>query len=98
MEQLFISINRGINTYAANLRNLEAYVAYNKAYEKKSKQDVVNVDEWRMSNINDLGEVFVENLETVKSFMVEYEKNGVKEDAVDMVGKIDGCKFRDLQS
>jgi len=93
MEQLFISINRGINTYGANLRNLEAYVTYNKTYEKKFKQDVHKVDEWRMSNIDDLGGIIQEGLRSTKTFMVEYEKNGSKEDALDMVGKVDGCKF-----
>lgn len=98
MEQLFISINRGINTYGANLRNLEAYVMYNKNHEKKTKEEVNKVDDWRMSNIDDLGGIVGDGLNTVKSFMVEYEKSGTKEDAVDMVGKIDGRKsfFQDV--
>lgn len=94
MEQLFISINRGINTYGANLRNLEAYVMYNKNHDKKSMEEVHKVDDWRMSNIDDLGGIIADGLNTVKSFMVDYEKSGMKEDAVDTVGKIDGCKSR----
>ena|SRR5436305_195176 len=90
MEMLFVSINRAINTYGANVRNLQAYVAYHK--EEDAALDLSNPQELRQSNVSKLLKKTEELIGKVEALDKQYQDEAIKDNALDMVGKVDTRK------
>ena len=90
---VYITIDRSVAIFGANMRNLEAYTSHHKSYDLKTMDSIDDADaDWKMSNIEDMGRILSQLIVVVKEVQSSLRKVKVREDAVKLVGEVDNCK------